>query len=41
MAIIGVLITILLLLAMAGAILLGIMYLLASLAVKVERRKYG
>ena len=41
MGIIGLLITIVVLLAVAGAILFGIMYLLASLAVKVERRKYG
>ena len=41
MAMAGLLITFIFLLVIAGAALIGLMYLLASIATKVERRKYG
>ena len=41
MALAGLLLTLIFLLVIAGAVLIGIMYLLASIAMKVERRKYG
>ena len=41
MEITGLSVILVVLLTVAGALLLGIMYLFASPAVKIERRKYG